>query len=72
MGLLYFRPYKRLSDSRLLYLITEMSTRLQYGDASSDSIEDNFSQLIREAKKRKLCLSPVELYSKILFSYYED
>lgn len=68
MGLIYFRPYKRISNSRLMYLIDVMTKKMQENDSHLESEAMNFNQLIREAKTRKLSLSPVELYSKILYS----
>ncbi len=72
MGLIYFRPFKRLSNNRILYLIDVMTKKIQANDVLVESEALNFSQLIREAKTRKLSLSPAELYSKILYSSHMD
>ena len=72
MGIIYFRPYKRLSNNELLIKIDEGFESLHSYDTPDEIESYNLNELIKESKHRRLSLNPSQLYSKILFSSYED
>lgn len=72
MGIICFRPYKRLSNNELLIRIDKGFERLQENGTSNEIEEYNLNELIKESKHRSLTLKPSQLYAKILFSTYED
>lgn len=72
MGILYFRPFKKMRNDELLILIDEVMEGLQHCADSNEIEIFNYNQLIKEIKIRKLSLNPAQLYSKILYSSHQD
>lgn len=72
MGILYLRPFKKLKNEELLTALDEAIELLRLSEAANELELYYLNHLFREIKLRRISLTPVQLYSKILRAKHPD